>query len=69
VRPGTLQGTDISRVFIANRDGTGARLLRVERRQLLGMTAEGRIVIWDRGRAFLSWDPVRGEEKVLVRLP
>jgi hypothetical protein len=68
-RPGMLQGTDVQKVFIAKRDGTGARLLREEWRQLLGMTADGKIVLWDRKRTFVSWDPVRGEEKVLVRLP
>jgi hypothetical protein len=56
------------RVYMAKPDGSGLRLLREERRQVLGMTAEGKIVMWDRGRTFVSWDPVSGEERVLVRL-
>lgn len=73
------------KLWLARPDGTGLKLLRQERRRVLGMTPEGKLILWDRpdveqpgltmvenrrlGRTFVSWDPLTGAEAVLLRLP
>ena len=73
------------KLWLANLDGSGLRLLREETRAVLGMAADGRLVLWDRpnvvqwglamskdsrlGRHFVSWDPITNQEKLLLTLP
>ena len=66
------------KLWLAKPDGSGLRFLREETREVLGMTAQGRIILWERpnveqdgqsGRRFVSWDPVGGEEQVVLELP
>lgn len=55
-------------VWMAKADGSDLRFLRQESRQLLGMAADGAIILWDRQRTFVRWSPVTNEERVIARL-
>lgn len=57
------------RLYLANPDGSGLRFLREDNRQILGMAPDGHLIIWDRQRTFLSWNPLTNEEKPILTLP
>ncbi|MBU0609287.1 MAG: hypothetical protein KKI08_15485, partial [Armatimonadetes bacterium] len=56
------------RLWMANPDGSGLRFLRVEARRMLGMAADGSVILWDDGRELIRWDPRTNEERVIARL-
>lgn len=56
------------RLWMANPDGSGLRFLRVEARQMLGLAADGSVILWDHGRELVRWDPRTNEERVIIRL-
>jgi hypothetical protein len=73
------------KLWLADLDGSRLRFLHDETREVLGMAADGHLILWDRpnvvqwslamskdsrlGRHFVSWDPLTGEEKTLLTLP
>ncbi|MBU0611562.1 MAG: hypothetical protein KKI08_27035 [Armatimonadetes bacterium] len=64
-KPGARLASPVEDVWLANPDGSGLRFLRQEKREVLGLAADGTVVLWDRDRGFIRWDPLTNAEAII----
>ena len=63
--PGASPENPAEDVWLAHPDGSGLRFLRQERREVLGLAADGDVVLRDRDHGFIRWDPLTNAEAII----